>query len=227
MSLEIVHTSVTFPDGDHTTVALDDVSLSVSDGEMVALTGESGSGKSTLLSVAAGLSLPDSGQVIIDGRPMPESEEERTRLRGATIGMVFQTPHLLGALRVGEQLELVDRLHGRRPDSQRVAELLAEVGLEGMSRRRISELSGGQKQRVSLARALMGTPSVLLADEPTSALDSELSHRMVELLRELSDRHSMATVLVTHDRSLCRYADRELRLQDGTLAEVAPTPPGA
>lgn len=196
--------SVTYPDGERTVTALDQVSLDVAPGELVAVTGESGSGKSTLLSVAAGLTLPDAGTVTVDG----------------STAVVFQSPNLLGALSVREQLLVTDHVHGRRITSarrRRADSLLARVGLDGFGDRRIHQLSGGQRQRVNIARALMGDPALLLADEPTSALDHELSRRIVQLLRTLTDEDQLATVMVTHDRSQLDLADRVVEMRDGCL----------
>ncbi|MEJ6549135.1 ABC transporter ATP-binding protein [Corynebacterium sp. USCH3] len=202
--LSLNDVSVTYPDGDRTVAALDHVHFSAHAGELTAVVGESGSGKSTLLSVAAGLSVPDTGAVDVHG----------------STGMVFQSANLLPALTVREQLLVTDRIRGTRitRDRRRHADsLLTRVGLEGFGDRRIHQLSGGQRQRVNIARALTGDPSLLLADEPTSALDHALSHRIVELLRDLTTERGLASVLVTHDRSLLDHADHVVEMRDGQL----------
>lgn len=202
--LSLNDVSVTYPDGDRTVAALDHVHFSAHAGELTAVVGESGSGKSTLLSVAAGLSVPDTGAVDVHG----------------STGMVFQSANLLPALTVRDQLLVTDRIRGTRitRDRRRHADsLLTRVGLEGFGDRRIHQLSGGQRQRVNIARALTGDPSLLLADEPTSALDHALSHRIVELLRDLTTERGLATVLVTHDRSLLDHADHVVEMRDGQL----------
>lgn len=223
MILDIQDATITFPDGDRTLRALDGVSMNADAGELVAIVGESGSGKSTLLSVAAGLIAPDSGEVSVAGRRLdPGDENERARVRREEIGVVFQQPNLLGSLTAREQLLIADHLRGIKPRRGRADELLARVGLEGLGSRRTHELSGGQRQRVNIARALMGEPKLLLADEPTSALDHELSRRVVELLRGLTDELGVATVMVTHDRSQLDVVDRAVTVADGRAREVVP-----
>lgn len=195
---------VTYPDGDRTVSALDHVTFSANVGELTAVVGESGSGKSTLLSVAAGLSTPDTGSVDVNG----------------STGMVFQSANLLDSLTVREQLLVTDHIRGARITRSRrhhADDLLSRVGMDGFADRRPHQLSGGQRQRVNIARALTGDPALLLADEPTSALDHGLSRRIVELLRDLTTERNLATVLVTHDRSLLDQADHVVEMRDGRL----------
>lgn len=216
--------TVTYPDGDQTVTALDRVGFEVPPGNIAAIIGESGSGKSTLLSVAAGLSVPDSGTVAIDtGTEVVDlaraTETERARVRRNFLGVVFQRPNLLPALTVSEQLVIADDLSGRRHGAKKAGELLDFVGLNGMENRRVHQLSGGQQQRVNIARALMGNPRVLLADEPTSALDHKLSQEIMDLLRKVTDRFGLATVLVTHDESLLNKTDQVHEMRDGKLSK--------
>ncbi|HIW92662.1 MAG TPA: ABC transporter ATP-binding protein [Candidatus Corynebacterium avicola] len=226
--LDLDNVSVTFPDGDQRVTALDAVSVTAHPGTVTAVVGESGCGKSTLLSVAAAMTVPDSGTVQVDGVDLsPASgadEATRTRVRRDHTGMVFQSPNLFGSLRVREQLLIADHIRGHRPDAatkKHADALLERVGLSGYGHRRVHQLSGGQRQRVNIARALMGSPRLLLADEPTSALDAELSRSIVELLRDLTDEFGLAMVLVTHDRRQLELADEVVTLHDGRVVPAA------
>jgi putative ABC transport system ATP-binding protein len=222
--LSLTDVTLTYPDGENRVTVLDGVSLQVAPGTMTAVTGESGCGKSTLLSVAAGLAVPDSGTVTVAGDDLSPGRADgavRTRVRRESIGMVFQSPNLLASLRVREQLLIADHIRNQRPGritrairptKARADDLLDRVGLAGLGDRRVSELSGGQRQRVNIARALTGSPQLLLADEPTSALDADRSRQIVRLLRELTDDLGLASVLVTHDRSHLDLVDDVLTL---------------
>ncbi|MCQ9370134.1 ABC transporter ATP-binding protein [Corynebacterium sp. 35RC1] len=214
--LKISDLVVTYPDGDSTITALDHVKLEVDAGEFVALVGESGSGKSTLLAVAAGLQTPTSGEVLLEGSPVADNRQQ--------VGLVFQAANLISALTAREQLLIVDHMRGIKPRVKRADELLARVGLEGLHNRRPGQLSGGQRQRVNIARALMSSPTLLLADEPTSALDARLSREIVELLRDVTQEFNLATVMVTHDRSQISMATRAVEMEDGHLSELELVP---
>ena len=214
--LKISDLVVTYPDGDSTITALDHVKLEVDAGEFVALVGESGSGKSTLLAVAAGLQTPTSGEVLLEGSPVADNRQQ--------VGLVFQAANLISALTAREQLLIVDHMRGIKPRVKRADELLARVGLEGLHNRRPGQLSGGQRQRVNIARALMSSPTLLLADEPTSALDACLSREIVELLRDVTQEFNLATVMVTHDRSQISMATRAVEMEDGHLSELELVP---
>lgn len=222
--LEITDATVIYPDGTGTVTALDGVSLTARAGEMSAIIGESGSGKSTLLSLAAALITPDSGSVNISGEATGTADEtERARIRREHLGFIFQQPNLVASLNARDQLLLTDHIRGvrgraLRARATRAEELLDRVGLGGFGDRRMHQLSGGQRQRVNIARALMGEPELLLADEPTSALDHQLSREIVELLRSLTDELDLATVMVTHDRTLLDLMDRVVEVRDGRIS---------
>ncbi|MDH6127061.1 ABC transporter ATP-binding protein [Kitasatospora sp. GP82] len=219
--LALREVTLTYPDGESRLTALDRVTLEVAPGEFTAVAGPSGSGKSSLLAVAATLLRPDSGQVLLDGQDAGAlGEGARTALRRERLGIVFQQSNLLASLTAVEQLLVLESVRGGRPKAarERAERLLASVGLDGAKqRRRPHQLSGGERQRVNIARALFGSPSVLLVDEPTSALDHERGAQIVDLLAEVTRTHRTATVMVTHDRDLLGRADRVLEMQDGRL----------
>lgn len=219
--LHLEKVTLTYADGADRIVALDDVSLSVGAGEIVAVVGPSGSGKSSLLAVAGGLILPDSGQVTIAGIELTGLKAGAlTTARRDHVGIVFQQPNLLDSLTVLEQLIVVDHIAGRKPRAgeARARELLGSVGLADVTSRHPGQLSGGQRQRVNIARALMGTPQVLLIDEPTSALDHEKGAEVMALVRRLTVERDVATVLVTHDLNQLHADDRVVACQDGRLS---------
>ncbi|MGM7669449.1 ABC transporter ATP-binding protein [Microbacterium sp. A93] len=223
--LNLSNVTLTYPDGENGTLnALDRVDLSVPAGQMLALVGPSGSGKSSLLAVAGALVTPTSGTVHIGSTEITgASQSERARLRLEHIGLVFQQPQLMASLTALEQLQLVGVLRGSKPRALRDAALqaLAAVGMESAAKRRPHQLSGGQRQRVNIARALMGTPSVLSVDEPTSALDQHRSEEVMDLIATLTRELNTATVVVTHDLEFVDVADRAVTLRDGRLAEHA------
>lgn len=230
MSLELKDVCLTYADGDARLVALDRVSLTVAAGELVAVAGPSGSGKSSLLAVAGTLLRPDLGGVLVGGLAVGDLQErERTRLRRDRIGIVFQQANLIASLTVAEQLLLMNELRGRRQavgdrhsqasKRQAVDDLLAAVGLAGKEHRRPHQLSGGERQRVNIARALTGSPDVLLVDEPTSALDHGRGAEIMTLIARLTVSRSVATLLVTHDQANLGVADRVAEMHDGVLSE--------
>jgi putative ABC transport system ATP-binding protein len=187
----------------------------------VALLGRSGSGKTTLLGIAGGLDRPSDGRVVLDGEDIARAPEDQVvAIRRRTVGYVFQSFGLLPILSAAENVEVPLRLARAFRDEreQRVAELLAQVGLAARAGHRPHELSGGEQQRVAIARALANRPRLLLADEPTGQLDSANSRTIMALLREVVDRESVAALVATHDPALVDVADRVLELRDGRLA---------
>lgn len=228
-AFELRNVTLSYPDGKgpdgapRTITALDNVSLSAVPGTMTALTGPSGSGKSSLLAVASTLLKPTSGEVLIGEMSVGTlSEKERARLRRNEVGTVFQQPNLIPSLKAVDQLVVTSHIRGARGAAKRQArerarQLLELVGLEDAGRRRPHELSGGQRQRVNIARALMGEPKLLLVDEPTSALDQQRSAEVMQLLKNLTRKFDLATVVVTHDLEFVDMADREVTMLDGKL----------
>ena len=222
MSLHLDSVTVTVPDGRDTRTICDQVSLSVEPGEVVAITGASGSGKSTLLAVAALLLRPDSGRVTVAGVDATElADSERTRLRRDHIGIVYQAASLFPSLTAREQVRLVAHIAGNLGDDtrDRADELLDLVGLTDRADARPAELSGGERQRVGIARALMGSPSVLLADEPTAALDAERGIAIMDILAKNATSMGIATVVVTHAPDQLDE-DRTFTIGDGRLDQI-------
>ena len=200
--------------------ALGGVDFRIEPGELVALAGRSGSGKTTLLNCLGGLDSPTAGSIRIgDDELTTMTEDERTRLRRDRVAFVFQTFGLVPMITAAENVGLPMRLR-RTPSGEReerVADLLARVGLSGHGAQRPAELSGGQQQRVAIARALANSPELLIADEPTGQLDAETGARIMALLRDVVRSDGMTALVATHDPVLISMADRVLRLADGVI----------
>ena len=213
--------------GDTTVRALDGVSVSVSEGEFVALLGPSGSGKSTLLNLIAGLDHPTSGTLRIDGDDIAAlSAEDLSRHRRQNVGIIFQSFNLVSTMSALENVTLSMMFAGiAKPErDQRAAQLLESMGLGGRQHHKPKELSGGEQQRVAISRTLANKPRLLLADEPTRNLDSRTSREIMELLKTLNEREGKAIILVTHDASLAsQYAHRTITLMDGMVQTELPS----
>jgi putative ABC transport system ATP-binding protein len=203
--------------------AVDDVSLSIQKGELVALVGPSGSGKTTLLAIIAGLLSPTSGSITIDGEELAGMKEsQRAAFRRRKIGFTFQANNLVSYLTALENVEVMLRLNGERNDEgrKRAKDLLVKLGLEGRLHSLPRQLSGGQKQRVAIARALVNQPTLVLADEPTASLDSERAFQVVQTLANLVHEEDRAGIMVTHDLRMVEYADRIVQLVDGHVERI-------
>ena len=201
-------------------VILHDISFQIKQGESVAIIGASGSGKSTLLSLLAGLDLPTTGQIDLMGQNLNLLDEDgRARLRGKSIGFVFQSFQLLPHLTALENVMLPLEIAGHFQAQARVAAVqwLEKVGLAQRANHFPKTLSGGEQQRVALARAFINQPAILFADEPTGSLDEVSGDRVIELLFELNRENSSTLVLVTHDPALAARCGRQLSLQGGRL----------
>ncbi len=205
--------------GDEAVHALDGVSLTVDAGEFVAIVGQSGSGKSTAMNIIGCLDVPTSGSYHLKGVDVSTMDDDRqAEIRNRLLGFIFQQYNLVPKLTVLENVELPLLYAGLSAQErrQRAMAALERVGLESKHKNLPSQLSGGQQQRVSIARALAGDPSVILADEPTGALDSRTGREVLDFLRELN-REGNTVVLITHDNSIARKAKRIVRLQDGRV----------
>jgi putative ABC transport system ATP-binding protein len=207
---------VSSPEG--TLTILSDVSFAISAGESVAVVGPSGAGKSTLLALLAGLDLPTSGEVMLNGANLSKLDEDgRAELRAENVGFVFQSFHLVPSLNALENVMLPLELAGRKDARSSALEIIGKVGLEERWSHYPAQLSGGEKQRVAIARAFASEPAVLFADEPTGNLDSRTGANIMELMFELNRNSSTTLVLVTHDQSLAERCDRILSLDIGKL----------
>lgn len=198
--------------------ALDGVSVSVSEGEFIAVVGSSGSGKTTFLNMIGGLDRPTSGQVQIRSKPLGSlSSEELTVFRRRNIGFVFQNYNLLPYLNVWENITLPLRLDGVSADEPFIAEIIKSLGLEDKTCNMPYMLSGGQQQRVAIARALSTKPAIILADEPTGNLDSITGMEVIGLLKTCAVKYHQTIVVVTHNEEIAQMADRIIRIEDGKV----------
>ena len=203
--------------------ALDGVSLSVEEGEFLAIIGTSGSGKTTLLQILGGLDEPTAGGVWIRGNSLKDmTEDERTIFRRRNIGFVFQQYNLIPVINVYENIVLPLRLDGAEIDEKLLEDIVRTLKIGEKLENLPEELSGGQQQRVAIARALMVKPAVLLCDEPTGNLDSVTSMEVISLLKTCAARFHQTGIVVTHQEAIAQMADRILRVEDGKLynAEV-------
>ena len=218
--LEAKALTKSYRSGEGSLTVLKDVSFTVPAAGSCAIVGPSGSGKTTLLGLCAGLDVPSSGSVLLDGRDLGTlSEDERARLRSETVGFVFQNFQLLPTLTAIENVMVPLELRGERQIRDVAASLLKKVGLTERLHHYPAQLSGGEQQRVALARAFLNRPKILFADEPTGNLDNETSDTIVDLLFDLNASSGTALVLVTHNLDLARKAGRIIQLKGGRLIE--------
>ncbi len=214
-----------YSDGDSEIRALDGVTLHIDNGEFVAIVGQSGSGKSTCMNIIGCLDVPTSGTYMLNGVDASTlSSDEQAKIRNQTLGFIFQQYNLIPKLNLLENVELplIYRGYPQKKRHELASLALERVGLGDRLKKFPSQLSGGQQQRVSIARALAGNPSVILADEPTGALDSKTGVDVLNFLKELNDDGN-TIVLITHDNGIAEQAKRIVRIHDGKIIEDRPT----
>ncbi|MCI9321510.1 MAG: ABC transporter ATP-binding protein [Lachnospiraceae bacterium] len=210
-----------YGNGENRVEAVKGVSFSMQKGEFGAVVGVSGSGKSTLLNCIGGLDDADSGKVLINGEDIfSMGENERTVFRRQNIGFIFQSFHLIPELDVEQNIIFPLLLDYRKPDKERVEEILEVLGLQNRRKHLPGQLSGGQQQRVAIGRALIMRPALVLADEPTGNLDSQSSRDVMDLLCKASRHYRQTVLMITHNMNLTSMADRVFRVADGTLEEL-------
>lgn len=218
--LSAVHLTKQYGEEPNIVRALDDVSISIEQGEFVAIIGTSGSGKSTLLNMLGGLDRPTSGSVKVDKFELSKlKDEDLTVFRRRCIGFIFQNYNLVPILNVYENIIMPIQLDGKKPDQKFIQKVVSLLGLEKKLYNMPNTLSGGQQQRVSIARALASKPAIILADEPTGNLDSKTGDEVIELLKVTSRKFHQTIVMITHNPEIAEQADRTIRIEDGRIAE--------
>ena len=219
IQLENIHRY--FQVGEQTVHALNDITIAINKGEYVSVMGLSGSGKSTLLNIIALLDKPSSGRYLLNNHDVTQrSDDELAKIRRENIGFVFQFFHVIPRLSAAENIEMPMILAGiaAKERKQRVAQALVSVNLQDRSSHRPDQLSGGQLQRVAIARAMIMQPEILLADEPTGNLDSKSGMEIIELLESLNQQ-GVTLIIITHDQTVGKRAQRQIRIVDGQIAQ--------
>lgn len=216
--LKVENLTKVYGKGENEVRALNGVSFSVEKGDFVAIIGPSGSGKSTLLHTLGGVDRPTGGKVLVNGQDVySRSDEQIAVFRRREVGLIYQFYNLIPVLNVEENMSLPVLLDGRNVNRDRLRELIRELDLVGREKHLPNQLSGGQQQRVSIGRALMNSPSIVLADEPTGNLDSKNSHEIVELLKRMNREYNQTLIMITHDESIALQARRIIAIVDGKI----------
>lgn len=204
--------------GENQVTALDHVSLTIDKGEFVSIIGSSGSGKSTLLHAIAGVDVPTSGKVYLDGQDVYAGSNEKLAIfRRRQVGLIYQFHNLIPTLNVVENITLPILMDKRKVNKKRLNDLLELLGLQERKTHLPNQLSGGQQQRVAIGRALMNAPAVMLADEPTGSLDSRNGQEIIQLLKESHKKYHQTLIVVTHDENIALQADRIITIADGKV----------
>lgn len=216
--LKVENLTKVYGKGENEVRALNGVSFSVEKGDFVAIIGPSGSGKSTLLHTLGGVDRPTGGKVLVNGQDVySRSDEQIAVFRRREVGLIYQFCNLIPVLNVEENMSLPVLLDGRNVNRDRLRELIRELDLVGREKHLPNQLSGGQQQRVSIGRALMNSPSIVLADEPTGNLDSKNSHEIVDLLKRMNREYNQTLIMITHDESIALQARRIIAIEDGKI----------
>lgn len=216
--LQIKDLCKVYGSGENQVVALNHVSLSIEKGEFTAIIGSSGSGKSTLLHSIAGVDVPTSGKIYLNGQDVyAQSNEKLAIFRRRQVGLIYQFHNLIPTLNVVENITLPILMDKRKVNKERLNELLDLLGLQERRAHLPNQLSGGQQQRVAIGRALMNAPAVMLADEPTGSLDSRNGREIIYLLKESHHKYRQTLIIVTHDESIALQADRIITIADGIV----------
>ena len=219
--LEMKNISKIYQMGSEEVIALDDVSISIEEGEFVTILGPSGSGKSTLMNIIGCLDTPTKGEYVLSGKEVAGlNEKELARIRNKEIGFIFQSFQLLPKLTAAQNVELPLIYAGINSTTRKEIskDLLTKVGLESKINNLPTQLSGGQQQRVAIARAISTEPTILLADEPTGALDQETGVKILEFFKELN-KEGRTVIMITHDKDIAQYGDRIINIVDGKVSE--------
>lgn len=216
--LRASHLCKTYGKGENEVRALDDVSFSIEKGEFVAIVGTSGSGKSTLMHILGGVDRPDSGSVYMDGQDIYKQNDEQLAIfRRRQVGLIYQFYNLIPVLDAVENMTLPALLDGRKVEKSRINQMINDLGLKGREHHLPNQLSGGQQQRVSIGRALINSPTVILADEPTGNLDSKNSQEIMNLLRLSNEKYHQTLIIITHDEEIANQARYLIHIEDGRI----------
>ncbi len=216
--LKIENLCKVYGKGENTVTALDHVSLTINKGDFTAITGTSGSGKSTLLHAIAGVDVPTSGKIYLDGQDVYAQNSEKLAIfRRRQMGLIYQFHNLIPTLNVVENITLPILMDKRKVNKERLNDLLELLGLQERKTHLPNQLSGGQQQRVAIGRALMNAPAVMLADEPTGSLDSRNGQEIIRLLKESHRKYHQSLIIVTHDENIALQADRIISIADGKV----------
>lgn len=221
MIIEGKNLSKYYGSGENKVIALNNANLKIKSGDFISITGPSGSGKSTLLHILSGLDTPSSGTVTFDGKDIYKTKDnELSAFRRRKVGFIFQQFNLLPVLTAKENIIMPLLLDKIQPDEGYLTEITDLLGISNRLTHLPSELSGGQQQRVAIARALITKPDVIFADEPTGNLDSKSGNEVLEILKNIWQTFGTAVVIITHDSSIAKMAERRLTIVDGVLSEV-------